>query len=74
MGRIGELEEIGNLGAFLMADGVEFLTGQTIAIDGGAFLATGGTFTSLASLGDKDWKAIKDSSRAATDAQKSKRG
>lgn len=73
MGRIGELEEIGNLGAFLMADGVAFLTGQTIAIDGGAFLATGGTFTSLTSLGDDEWRAIRESSRAATDAQKAKR-
>ena len=73
MGRIGELEEIGNLGAFLMADGVEFLTGQTIAIDGGAFLATGATFTSLLSLTDDDWAQIKASSRAATDANKAKR-
>ena len=73
MGRIGELEEMGNLGAFLMADGVGFLTGQTIAIDGGAFLASGGTFTSLTALTDADWREIKASSRAATDAQKAKR-
>jgi NAD(P)-dependent dehydrogenase (short-subunit alcohol dehydrogenase family) len=74
LGRIGELDEIANLGAFLLADGVAFLTGQTIAIDGGAFLATGATFTSLASLGDAEWAAIKDSAKAATDAQKSRRG
>src|SRR3546814_15378472 len=47
MGRIGELEEMGNLGAFLMADGVDFLTGQTVAIDGCAFLATGSPFPTL---------------------------
>src|SRR3546814_867477 len=57
MGRIGELEEMGNLGAFLMADGVDFLTGQTVAIDGGAFIATGATFTSLLALDDADWAA-----------------
>jgi NAD(P)-dependent dehydrogenase (short-subunit alcohol dehydrogenase family) len=73
MGRIGELDEIGNLGAFLMADGVAFLTGQTIAIDGGAFLASGGTFTSLMGLGDAEWRAIKEKSRAATDVQKRQR-
>ncbi|HEY9554395.1 SDR family oxidoreductase [Allosphingosinicella sp.] len=73
MGRIGELEEMGNLGAFLMADGVDFLTGQTVAIDGGAFIATGATFTSLLALDDADWAAIKHSSRAATDAQKTQR-
>src|SRR3546814_16342477 len=73
MGRIGELEEMGNLGAFLMADGVDFLTGQTVAIDGGAFIATGANITSLLALDDADWEAIKHSSRTATDAQQTKK-
>lgn len=35
MGRVGEMSELANLAIFLMADGCNYLTGQTIAIDGG---------------------------------------
>src|SRR3989475_5102961 len=38
MRRAGQMPELQNLAAFLMADGCEFLTGQTIAVDGGACL------------------------------------
>jgi ASC-1-like (ASCH) protein len=34
LGRVGKMDELGNLATFLMADGCEYLTGQTIAIDG----------------------------------------
>ena len=34
MRRIGRMEELQNLATFLMADGCEWLTGETIAIDG----------------------------------------
>ena len=43
MGRVGEMEELGNLATFLMSDGCNYLNGQTIAIDGAEYL-TGGTF------------------------------
>lgn len=74
MSRMGELSEIANLGVFLMADGASFLTGQTIAIDGGAYVANGGNFMPLTRLGDEDWKAIRDYSKSATDAHKPLRG
>ena len=35
------MSELQNLAAFLMADGCEWLTGETIAIDGAGYLATG---------------------------------
>src|SRR2546423_4782999 len=41
--RAGKMEELQNLAAFLMADGCEFLTGQTIAVDGAACLVNGGS-------------------------------
>ena len=41
-----------------MADGCDYLTGQTIAIDGGAYLSAGGTFSSLGKLKDEDWTNI----------------
>ena len=42
MGRMGEMNELQNLATFLMADGCEYLTGQTIAIDGAQYLSGGG--------------------------------
>ena len=50
---VGEL----TLATFLMADGCEWLTGETIAIDGGGYLANGGSFTELDKLSDADRKA-----------------
>ena len=73
MGRVGKMEELGNLATFLMSDGCDYLTGQTIAIDGGEYL-TGGTFyRSLASLKDKDWEAIKSTIKATNEKDKAKR-
>src|SRR5258706_2214473 len=41
MKRIGRMEELQNLATFLMADGCEWLTGETIGLDGGGYLASG---------------------------------
>ena len=46
VGRLGEMSELQNLATFLMADGCDYLTGQTIAIDGAQYLTGGGTTTS----------------------------
>ena len=50
LGRVGEMEELQNLATFLMADGCDYLTGQTIAIDGAQYLTGGGTFSNLDKL------------------------
>ena len=56
MGRVGEMHEIGNLAAFLMAPGAEWVNGQTIAIDGAGYQANAGNFWSaLSPLGDAQW-------------------
>lgn len=73
MGRVGEMSELANLAAFLMADGCDYLTGQTIAIDGGLHLATGGNFSALARLGDSDWERIRGEIRTANEKDKSQR-
>ena len=73
MGRFGEMAELGNLATFLMSDGCDYLTGQTIALDGGEYL-TGGTFyRALASLKDEDWEAIKSTIKATNEKDKQKR-
>jgi len=59
MGRVGKMEELQNLASFLMSDGCDYLTGQSIAIDGAQHLSGGGTFSSLASVSDEDWDNIR---------------
>jgi NAD(P)-dependent dehydrogenase (short-subunit alcohol dehydrogenase family) len=59
MGRNGRMSELANLAVFLMSRQAEYLTGQTIAIDGAQYLATGGNFASLSSWTDIDWGAAR---------------
>lgn len=60
MGRVGRMPELANLAAYLMAPGAEYVTGQTIAIDGARYLATGGNFASLRSWSDEQWQASRE--------------
>ena len=73
MGRNGEMVELANLAVFLMADGCDYLTGQTIAIDGAMHLGGSGNFSALMRLGDAEWEAIGQEIRAANDKDKAKR-
>jgi len=73
MGRTGKMPELQNLAAFLMADGCEFLTGQTIAVDGGANLVNGGSFNELFKWGDAEWARARDAIKAQTEKDKSQR-
>jgi NAD(P)-dependent dehydrogenase (short-subunit alcohol dehydrogenase family) len=60
MGRHGEMHELANLATFLMGPGAEYVNGQTIAIDGAGYQATGGTFWStLQGLGDAEWEQMR---------------
>ena len=68
MGRAGRMEELQNLAAFLLSDGCDWLTGETIAMDGAQALATGGNFYELRQWGDAEWQAA----RAAIEAQNAK--
>ena len=72
MGRVGEMEELGNLATFLMSDGCDYLNGQTIALDGAEYL-TGGTFRHLSSLSDEDWDAIRSTIKATNEKDKANR-
>ena len=73
IGRMGEMNELQNLATFLMADGCEYLTGQTIAIDGAQYLSGGGTFSQLSKMSDDDWAEIRDMIKKTNDSDKQKR-
>ena len=60
MGRVGRMEELANLAVYLLHPGSEYVNGQTIAIDGGAFLATGGNFSGLSVWGDEEWRRARE--------------
>lgn len=70
MKRVGRMSELQNLATFLMADGVDWMTGQIITIDGGNALATGGNFYAYRSYEDEDWARIRETIR--TQDQKDK--
>ena len=73
MGRVGRMEELQNLAAFLMGPGCEWLTGQTIAIDGAGHLAYGPQLTSLFDLSDEDWARRRKLIREANERDKAAR-
>lgn len=73
MGRTGTLEEIQNLATFLLSDGCRWLTGQTIALDGGGYLANGGGFTDLFAWGDAEWRNARELIKAQNEKDKAAR-
>ena len=73
MRRFGTVEEIANLDIFLLSDACDYLTGTTIAMDGGQQLAGPGTFASLSSMTDEDWARARESAQAASAQSKSQR-
>lgn len=73
MGRVGHMPELANLAAFLMSRQAEYLTGQTIAIDGARYLATGGNFSSMRAWTDEQWTQARESIYATTAKDKAQR-
>ena len=73
LGRVGEMEELQNLATFLMADGCDYLTGQTIGLDGAQYLTGGGTFSQLDKLSDDDWESMRKLIRETNNKDKENR-
>ena len=73
LGRYGEVEELANLMILLLSDGCDYLTGETICIDGGHHLAAPSTFAGLSKLSDDAWRKIRESSKNASAASKAQR-
>jgi NAD(P)-dependent dehydrogenase (short-subunit alcohol dehydrogenase family) len=73
MGRVGEMKELANLAVYLLAPGSEYVNGQTIAIDGAAYQATGGNFAGLRSWTEDQWEQVKSMIRATNDKDRAAR-
>ena len=73
LGRVGEMAELQNLATFLIADGCDYLTGQTIGIDGAQYLTGGGTFSALDKLSDEDWEQMRAMIRSSNNKDKADR-
>lgn len=73
MGRVGEMRELANLAVYLLHPLSEYVNGQTIAIDGGAWNAGGGGFSALRSWTDEQWQAARDSIRATNEKDRAQR-
>jgi NAD(P)-dependent dehydrogenase (short-subunit alcohol dehydrogenase family) len=71
--RFGQMHELQNLMTFLMSDGCDYLTGQTIAIDGAQHLAGPGTFAGLSDLTDEQWAKAKDAIKTSSERDKKQR-
>lgn len=73
MGRFGEIAELGNLVLLLLSDGADYITGETIAIDGGHHLAAPSTFAGLNAMSDEQWAQAKAAAKAASEQSKAQR-
>jgi NAD(P)-dependent dehydrogenase (short-subunit alcohol dehydrogenase family) len=74
MGRAGKMPELANLAVFLLSPGAEYVTGQTIAIDGAAHQAgVGGWFPTLRSWTDQQWEEARTTIRAANEKDRLER-
>jgi len=74
MARAGRMSELQNLSTFLMAPGVcDWLTGQSIFMDGANALATGGNFYELRQWSDADWHVARERIEAQNAKDKQQR-
>jgi NAD(P)-dependent dehydrogenase (short-subunit alcohol dehydrogenase family) len=73
LGRPGTIDELANLTIFAFSDACDYLTGETIAMDGGQRLAGPNTFAGLTAMTDEDWVAARERSKAASETAKAAR-
>jgi len=73
MGRAGEMRELANLAVYLLHPLSEYVNGQTIAIDGGAWNAGGGSFAGLRDWTDEQWARARAMIQGANEKDRAKR-
>ena len=73
MGRVGDMRELANLAVYLLHPLSGYVNGQTIAIDGAAFQATGGNFSALRQWDDERWDQVKQLIRSTNEKDRAQR-
>ena len=74
MGRVGKMEELQNLAVFLISGGCDWISGETIAMDGAQALATGGNFYELREWSDAEWQQARDAISKQNEKDRATRG
>jgi len=64
MGRVGEMRELANLAVYLLHPLSAYVNGQTIAIDGAGWQASGANFSGLRAWDDAQWTAAREAIQA----------
>jgi NAD(P)-dependent dehydrogenase (short-subunit alcohol dehydrogenase family) len=73
MNRVGEMRELANLAVYLLHPLSAYVNGQTIAIDGAAYQATGGNFAGLRAWDDARWEQVRQMIRSANEKDRAQR-
>src|SRR6201990_3438225 len=74
MGRVGSMEELQNLAVFLISGGCDWISGETIAMDGGEAPAPRGHFYEPREWRDADWNEARESIKAQNEKDRAARG
>ncbi len=72
MRRVGNAQDIGDLAAFLLSP--VWISGETIALDGGNWLTAGGGFQDYLAWSDTEWNAARERIKARNAADRAGRG
>lgn len=73
MKRVGEMRELANLAVYLLHPLSAYVNGQTVAIDGASYNASGGNFSRLTQWDDAQWDQATAAIRATNDKDRAKR-
>jgi NAD(P)-dependent dehydrogenase (short-subunit alcohol dehydrogenase family) len=73
MGRAGDVRELANMAVWLLHPFSAYVNGQTIAIDGGAWNAGGGGFSTLRDWTDDDWARARSMIRDTNERDRANR-
>ena len=72
--RPGSMRELQHLATFLMSNGCDWLSGQSIYMDGAGYLAHGGNFYALREWDDAQWREARERIEAHNAKDRAQRG